>query len=196
MGYSHRLYLVEKKVLRQIHKMTPLEFETWAKEKGIAEDEFDDEPLYVPLYCIGKEFYEFGKYYEDAIKLQHTGKPLFKNKELAKRYDHYKPFVVGQEALLLSIDGCRELIVNYYEKMLNWSDVDREEDYKERTKEQVIEEHVKSLLSEWKTGYAYNTNNKVATLTTSWKYEHAIFELVRLYKTTNWKKYGLIFMGW
>lgn len=197
MGYSHRLYLIEKKVLRQIKKMTPEEFRAWGVEKDIADESFDEkDPTYVPLYEIGTEFYDFGKYFEGAEKLEQTGTPLFKNKDLLDEYDHYSPFVVGKEAVLCAIEEYRKYIVNYYTKMLTRTPEDAENDYDERTKEQMLEDHAKSMCREWERLIAYDISDDTPAVTTSWTYEYAVFELVRLYKATNWKKYGLLFMGW
>ena len=85
--------------------------------------------------------------------------------------------------------------------MLFRTDEERlEEDFNERTKEKMYEQHLRSMYSEWKNGFnrvfAINLDETNLTITTSCKYEYSIFELVRLYKATDWEKYGLIFMGW
>jgi hypothetical protein len=43
------------------------------------------------------------------------------------------------------------------------------------------------------TPYDLNRDDEV---TTSWKYEYAIFELVRIYKTFDWKKNVMIYYGY
>jgi hypothetical protein len=195
MGYSHRLYLIEKNVLDDISKMTLEEFYAWAKERNIGEH-YDDDDTYVPLYHLGQEFYDFGKYYDAAKTLQETGKPLFENEGLSRRYHEYEPFIVGPEAVKSAVEFYRLQIVSYYDEMIGWSDADRENDIEERTREEVLTNHVKSLRNEWARGIAYNIKETQPEITHSWKYEYAIFELVRKYKTADFEKYGLLFMGW
>lgn len=199
MGYRHYFYKVENELLDNIHHLTKDEFYKWGIEIGLLDPD-DDEP-YVPLYKIGEEFFGFGKYYENASEIQQNGKPLFADKELSERYEEYEPFIVGKEAVLNAIEHQKGLIINMYEGMLLRTDSERlEEDFDERTKEKMYEQHLKSMYSEWKNGFntvmAINLDESKPAITTSWKYEYSIFELVRLYKSTDWDKYSLLFMGW
>jgi hypothetical protein len=199
MGYRHYLYKVDKGLLNKIHHMEKDTFFKWGVDNGLVDD--DDEEPYLPLYKIGEELFGFGKYYENANEIQMNGRPLFADKELSERYEEYEPFIVGKEAVLNAIEHQKSLIVQMYENMLLRTDEERlEEDFDERTKEQIYEQHLKSMYIEWKNGFnkvfAINLDSSNPVITTSWKYEYSIFELVRLYKVTDWDKYGLIFMGW
>ena len=199
MGYRHYLYLVDKVLLDKIHHITKDKFYKWGVEVGLVD--IDDEEPYLPLYKIGEDFFAFGKYYENTNEIQQNGKPFFKDKELLDRYEEYEPYIVGKETVLNAIEYQKSQIIKLYEDMLLRTDEERlEEDFNERTKEKMYEQHLRSMYSEWKNGFnrvfVINLDETNLTITTSCKYEYSIFELVRLYKATDWEKYGLIFMGW
>lgn len=58
-----------------------------------------------------------------------------------------------------------------------------------------IIDHVRTMRTEWvhMTPYDLTSGDEA---TTSWKYEYVIFELVRIYKTFNWKKNVMIYYGY
>ncbi len=56
-------------------------------------------------------------------------------------------------------------------------------------------EHIRSMRTEWTCLTPYNLE-KGNSVTTSWKYEYGIFELVRIYKSFDWKKNVMIYYGY
>lgn len=205
MGYSHRLYLIEKEKIDRIHHFAKDEFYQWGLENDLVElnEEIEDEEPYLPLYRIGEEFFDFGKYYDNVKDIHKNGKPLFQDEELYDSYEHYQPHIVSKEAVLNAIEFQKGLIVKMYEDMLFKTDEERMlKDYDDRTKEEMYRQHIQSMYSEWKSKFmkngcfAINLDDRTPSITTSWKYEYSIFELVRLYKYTDWEKYDLLFMGW
>ena len=58
-----------------------------------------------------------------------------------------------------------------------------------------IIEQIKDMRSEWTCLIPYNLE-RGDNITTSWKYEYGIFELVRIYKSFNWKKNVMIYYGY
>jgi hypothetical protein len=83
-----------------------------------------------------------------------------------------------------------------YETIGNFSDLTEDQNV------QIIKmfKHVKSMNDEWnsscfpnKRPYSLNGGTEV---TTSWKYEYAVFELVNIYKTFDWKRNQMVFYGW
>lgn len=58
-----------------------------------------------------------------------------------------------------------------------------------------IIQHVRDNRMEWTvlTPYSLEKGNKI---TTSWKYEYSIFELVRIYKSFDWKRNVMIYYGY
>jgi len=58
-----------------------------------------------------------------------------------------------------------------------------------------IIEHVRSMRIEWTCLTPFNLE-KGEQITNSWKYEYGIFELVRIYKSFDWKKNVMIYYGY
>lgn len=58
-----------------------------------------------------------------------------------------------------------------------------------------IIEHIRSMRMEWTHLTPYDLENGVK-ITSSWKYEYAIFELVRIYKSFDWKRNVMIYYGY
>jgi hypothetical protein len=58
-----------------------------------------------------------------------------------------------------------------------------------------IIEHVRSMRTEWTCLTPYNLENG-DSITSSWKYEYGIFELVRIYKSFDWKRNVMIYYGY
>jgi hypothetical protein len=57
-------------------------------------------------------------------------------------------------------------------------------------------EHIRSMRNEWKGWIPFNLENDTPEITNSWKYEYSIFELVRIYKTFDWKRNVMIYYGY
>lgn len=194
MGTRHYFYILDNEMVRQLNRMTKETFFQWAKEKGIGDSS------YVPLYEVGETYYEFGKYYENAHTIQQMGAPLFSDPELKVEYEEYEPVVVGKEAMLDAILHTQKQIVSMYDRLLG-DTPEPEYDYEYgKTNEERYRDHLVSMQHEWKNRFTKTTaihlNEDSPVITTSWKYEYAIFEMVRLYKTTDWDHHQLLFMGW
>lgn len=58
-----------------------------------------------------------------------------------------------------------------------------------------ILEHMSGMRTEWTYLTPYDLN-KGDEVTTSWKYEYAIFELVRIYKSFDWKRNVMFYYGY
>jgi hypothetical protein len=58
-----------------------------------------------------------------------------------------------------------------------------------------IIEHVRQMRAEWTCFKPYDLYEGDAVVT-SWKYEYAIFELVKIYKSFDWKKNVMIYYGY
>ena len=185
----------------------------------------DGEEPYRGVYEFGEELYEFGKYTDFEPPKKSMSK-FFKKKELQERYtDDYDFFVVTPEFLSYIIDSYRDKVRSYYTDMLNPFFIEREPseflntiktqygypndkhtfDFTKITDEQQsalfkIIEHVRSMAREWGVKsyvemkpYDLEKNERA---TDSWKYEYAIFELVRIYKSFDWKRNVMIYYGY
>jgi hypothetical protein len=58
-----------------------------------------------------------------------------------------------------------------------------------------IIDHVRTMRFEWAQTKPYDLTEG-DEVTTSWKYEYAIFELIRIYKTFDWKKNVMVYYGY
>lgn len=56
-------------------------------------------------------------------------------------------------------------------------------------------DHVRTMRMEWIHTKPYDLT-RGDDITTSWKYEYVIFELVRIYKTFDWKKNVMVYYGY
>ena len=98
------------------------------------------------------------------------------------KYAHdYPEHYVKQQYLPDEIVGAR-----FYEP----TDIGHEKNIKER-----LEWHVRDLENKGIDVLDTDINDKFH-LTTSWTYEYTMFELIHLYKTIDWKKYYLIWLGY
>lgn len=201
MGYRHFFYEVSKSEIEKVRSLTREELLSYMRtnKPGAVDDED-----YFSFHDVAdqKKIFEFGKlYYEDtAEQIYSTGNPLFLNAETQKKYDDYVPYICGKEALLKAIAIYKKKVLDYYKSLFE----DGEtliaplgiEVPREKPKAEKQEQHIKDMLSEWEHDWAVNTDETKEAITTSWKYEYQIFELVRLLKTTNWEEKSLLFYGW
>lgn len=202
MGYRHYFHKVDKEVLEFLHNCSEEEYKKWAKKNQLMSD--NDLPR---LRNIGETFFEFGKYYDNANSIMKMGKPLFGDETLTEAYEEETPCIVGPEGVLDAIQHYRSKVIKHHEDLLS---ITKEEDmplerlHDDLTPEQRYKRDIESRYEEWKDNLfladgqcmALDLNPERPGLTHSWKYEYAIFDLVRLYKDTDWNTYGLIFMGW
>jgi len=185
----------------------------WEKITDLSKKELykihDENPEdgWVGPYDICKPLYEFGKYTEFDDGKYYT--PFFRNNETQEYYNGDHDFhIVGKEYLELIIKHYSQKIKSYYSDMLkSFSDDNGRFDIKSldtpENKKGVMEciGHCRDLALEWgisgwfEDSLPYNLENG-GSVTTSWKYEYSIFELVRLYKTFDWENDLLIYYGY
>lgn len=220
MGYRTYIGLISKEKYEEVKDMSRRDI--CRKFDKNYKEEWDDSDLYVGIYDIVEESYEFGKYTDfDDEKFY---KPFFTNKETHEYYigDH-DCWVVGKEYLEHIIKHYRKKIEAYYDKMVIpfWGKkfTDSSEFIKSMKREYTdnLEDkftldfskitpeeqtalwetlcHVRSMRSEWVNLNPYDLENG-DQVTTSWKFEYNIFELVRLYKTIDWENNVLVYYGY
>lgn len=187
--------------------------------------DFEDEDPYKGVYEFGEELYGFGKY-TDFDPPKKSMKPFFKKKCLKEEYSEYDFFVVEKEFLAYLIETYTNKVKTYYKDMLspffdkdeksneflnsiktehNFPDNKYKFDFSkisddEQTALFKIIEHIRSFASEWGVHsfietLPYNLE-RGKEVTTSWKFEYGVFELVRIYKTFDWKKNVMIYYGY
>lgn len=201
MGYRNYFYLVDKSLVETVKEMSQSSLLSFASDRG-AEVEDGYIWLFDPKFLELKEVFKFGKlYWDDTIQLiNSTGHKLFTNTLVWERFEDYQPYVVGKEGLLKAIEIYKRKIIDSYEDLLkdgaeyalpfgynikvdNIKSVDK------------LVEFVQDKLRWWKVCGAIDLDESHEWLSSSWEYEHVIFDLVRLYKYIDWDKYTLIFLG-
>ena len=168
--------------------------------------------------------YEFGKYVNFEPP-KNSIKPFFKKKNTQKNWNDENDFnIVTKEFLAYIIETYKERIKKYYNDMMNpffgkkddlldigdfLNSIKREFGYdndkykfdfslitdNEQTALFKIIEHIRSMRIEWTRLTPFNLEDG-EEITTSWKYEYGIFELVRIYKSFDWKKNVMIYYGY
>lgn len=180
---------------------------------------------YISIGEFSEELFEFGKYTnhkppEDSIKQFFEDSILneiYDNSDTTLK-------IVNKDFVKYIIDSYREKIKNYYTDMITpfypkkfkrseflesaRSDYDINNDkmqYKydfslitqeEQNALQKMFEHIRTFSTEWTDDNfpPYNLD-KGEEITTSWKFEYTIFELVRIYKEFDSKKEVFIYQG-
>lgn len=213
MGYRNYIGIVPKKDYNKLKSMTIKEVYDFKK--------MDKENDHIGVYDFGKKLYEFGKYV-DFNPPKKSIKPFFKNKETQKHWDDEYDFnLVTKEFLAYIIDLYKERIKKYYNEMVipffgttnspsdflnsikteyGCSEDKHTFDFSKITEtEQTalfkIFEHIRSFRTEWVQLTPYNLESG-EEITTSWKFEYGLFELVRIYKSFDWKRNVMIYYGY
>lgn len=192
MSYRYKIGLLEKQTYKTIKDMSYQEIAQWFHK-----DKYEKEDDYVPIYKLTKEIYELGKNC-DMTHLKPCIKPVFSNKNTHKKFNDENEFVIiGKEGLLLIIEDYRKTIVQYLKSNLNPSNEDK---IFFPNKNPVG--YLEGKIKEWEENVdkfkltPYNLDLKSDTIVSSWSYEYAIFELVRLYKTIDDEKYIITLNAW
>lgn len=98
-------------------------------------------------------------------------------------------FEVYKDGLKLFIDRYTERIIDVLKEGLK-DDNDRNSRYPS------IRSYAEEKLKEWEWGLVYHLDdNDKHEITSSWKYEYTIFNLIALYKSFDFEKYSLVVYG-
>ena len=203
MGYRHYFYLVDKKDVELVKDKTHEELVQIAKTYGADVDEEDGYFYFNDKKFMNKtEIYEFGKlYWDDTVKrIYSKGVPLFEKEEVQECFDDYRPYVMGKDAMLEAIEIYKSKIINYYKSLIVDGDT-KEFNYfydiePDEIKNVEVTRHITEILYHWDRMGVLDTNLENERISSSWMYEHQIFELVRLYKSIDWENKCLLFYGW
>ena len=198
MGYRNYIATMPKTEHDKIKNYSKKELYAYKNEKI--------EDGYVGVYDIAeKPLYELGKYVDEFDKKYFS--PVFNNKDLQKEMtDEHDFYIVEKDFLEAVIIRYGLKVRNYYNEMLK--DFLTNEKYpklKDISKvpsESIfkIVEHVRDMSFDW--GCSVFSDRmpydleKGDAVTTSWKYEYAQFELVRIYKTFDWDNNIMIYYGY
>ena len=203
MGYRHYFYKVKKADVETIKDMDYEQLKKYVADRG---GEVIDDENYVNFDDVisQTDLHEFGKLYWDntAKRIYDKGTPLFSKKETQDAFDDYNPYIVGKEGLLEAISIYQEKVLNYYKGLL----VDGEErqlplgitltveDVKSIDK---VLEHLSDKIARISyCGIANIDEDRKWQVTSSWEYEHSIFNLVHILKSIDWQEDTILFYGW
>jgi hypothetical protein len=210
MGYRNYLGSLPKREYNKIKNFSLKELYEYKNE------EWSDDPYerdgYVGVDDVAyNKHYELGKYIDSFEKK--FFKPVFKNKETQKHYvEEQEFFIVQKEFVEELIKYYTGLIKKYYTELLNpffdgtkiksgfMTTKDTPPTNEEMDGIYKIIDHVRSMGLEWgvsgwfKDSLPYNLDG--GDLVGSWKYEYAIFNLVNIYKTFDWKRNVMIYYGY
>jgi hypothetical protein len=211
MGYRNYLGSLPKKEYNKIKRMTLKELYEFKNEEW--SDDPYDKPGYVGVYDVAyNRHYELGKYVDKFDKK--FFKTVFKNKETQKHFtEEHDFYLVDKEFVEELIRYYTEKIRTYYRNMLEpFFEGSESKAGFMKTKETPITveemggifeliDHVRSMAMEWGvTGWVDDSTpfdlNYDRELVSSWKYEYAIFNLVNVYKTFDWKRNVMIYYGY
>lgn len=182
MGYRNYIGYIPKEKYELIRTFNYSEFFAYYNQDI-------DNDGYVSLSDIPINLYELGKYFD--IKEDYF-KDFSLNNDVQKYLnDESEFFVVGKDFLKLIIENYRETIKNNYTNLLK--DCDYNDISPEKSKK--LFNHIREFSFEWLNFETYDLENG-DEITTSWKYEYAIFELVRIYKHFDWKNNVMIYYGY
>jgi hypothetical protein len=188
MGYRNYIGSLPKSEYEKIKNFTKDEL---YKHKNV--NAKDDS---IGVYDItDKELYEFGKYCE--FKTKGMFKPVFLDEELQEEFtDESEFYIVGKKFLKAVIENYTEKVKKIYVDLLDGI-TNEHVTFKEIPADKALKlfEHVHGNSFEWLQVTPYNLDSGDA-ITTSWKYEYSIFELVKIYKTFDWKNNIMIYYGY
>ncbi len=211
MGYRNYLGSLPKKEYNKIKRMTLKELYEFKNEEW--SDDPYDKPGYVGVYDVAyNKHYELGKYVDQFDKK--FFKTVFKNKETQKHFtEEHDFYLVEKEFVEELIKYYTEKIRTYYRNMLEpfFGGSEVKAGFM-KTKETPITveevggifeliDHVRSMAIEWGVASWFHDStpfnlNHDRELVGSWKYEYAIFNLVNLYRTFDWKRNVMIYYGY
>ena len=201
MGYRNYFYLVDKSLVETVKDMSMSSLLSFASDRRA---EVEDNYVWIldPKFLNLKEVFEFGKlYWDDTIsQIESTGYPMFQDAEVWKSMYDYSPYVVGKEGLLKAIEIYKRKIIDSYEDLLKdgaeyalpFGCNVKVDDIKSVDK---LAEFVQDKITWWEGLGVIDLDESHEWLSKSWQYEHEIFDLVLLYKSIDWDKYTLIFLG-
>lgn len=187
MGYRNYLYKIPKKNVKELRSLT--------KQQMI--DKYAEDEGYTSFHKIlcennAKCIFEYGKlYWDDTIERLHkTGERLFKDEDVNELFEEEDIYLLGEKAIEETINIYKEKIIKMYDLLFENNDMSEKEIIEK------YEEHLRDYKLWWNRLNAINLDKDKECICDSWLYEHQIFELVRLYKTIDFEKYNLLFLGW
>lgn len=143
-----------------------------------------------------------GKHSEIGFKLESERPSLFTSTELKERYSDDGFALLTKDDFKAVIEAYRQKIVEWFQNLLNpdRSPITSNKLSKEERKRLEWEYEIRDKIDSWNGKYfgisPIDLDESRERITGDWSYEYAIFELVRVYKSFDWKNDNLILVGW
>ena len=190
MGYRNYIGRLDKKEHLKIKDYSLEELYT---HKGLKYEDYPDD-VYIGVYDVSQEvIFEFGNYCNEPPK--ECMSPVFTNKDTQEYFNEdHEFYIVDKEFIKWKIEEYNKTVVSLYEKLIP----DLEKSIDPIPDEETISKwycHLRSMSIEWRMLTPFNLDEG-DEVTTSWKFEYLIFELVRIYKTFDWENNIMIYYGY
>ena len=116
---------------------------------------------------------------------------------MKERYSDYGFALLTKDDFKAVIEAYRQKVVDWFQSLLN---PDKSQITTSKlSKEERWKYEIEDKLDKWSGKYfgisPFDLDENKEAITTSWCYEYAIFELVRLYKVFDWENNDLVLIG-
>lgn len=206
MGYRTNIGKISKRDYNKIKSLTKEEFFSLYKIENM-DDRVDRDKFIINLEYISHDF-------KNKIPKK-SFKKFFKKDCLNEVYDNSDTElkIATKEFFEFVINDYKLKIVSWYERLLspymtldswNMFQIDTLKIPEIKSEEFLnafipIIEHLRNNHHEWGSKFSFfedNLKRDDLKVTNSLKYEYSIFELIRIYKSFNWKKDILVYYGY
>lgn len=194
MSYRFRFHSIPKKLTNALRNCQTLEdIARVEKEFSAKLSDSEDEGFFI--HNLGIEIYDFGSDVDFDNEIRKRRECLFTSQELQSYVDEYDVYLCEKEDFELAINSYVNKIRKIYADLMEEDSLNK---YDKRTQYERMKSHIDTYHNYWSSahGSPINLSPNTESITTSWLYEHAVFELVRLFKTFDWECNDLLFVGW
>lgn len=210
MGYRNYFAIVEKEKMDEFLKLSEEDRVRFSWKKDLEKNYIDQEEVdhFVELNYInswvfrdvmnGEEIHECGKYFDGKTAEKIKDGSVDLSNEDGEINVKLKP-----EALLVCAEHYKQNAAKWWRNIIismDMTDEEIKEDWKNYPEgrpnvKEKLEWHVRELEDKHIDVLDTNIKHKYR-ITSSWVYEYTMFELIHLYKTIDWDKYYLIWLGY
>lgn len=197
MGYRHYFYKVKKTDVEKVKYLSLEEL----KEQFVE----DDDCMWIENIIDHTQIFEFGKLYcDDTVEqINATGERLFNDRNVVEYFADNDFYIVGKEGVLKAIEIFANKVKEYYKSMVNEEKRIVPRFGYDIAPDDIKVNEVRDLLEhkiyEWENHERCIINldeTDKYSVTTSWEYEHLVFELIHILKVIDWENETILFYGW